>query len=270
MTRATGGSACAATSTRSRLRPYAYSRASSVVLIPSWPPFSSIRRTRGTRIWSLTRVCGSGRRGGSLKPRRGLKSWSPSCLRPPSEMKKPLSGSGGQSPQPARLNLRSSTLGGERRFRPCLPGFQVSKTRPEINERFRRLPAPALPDGECLVALLVAVDDRERHLVDLGVADPLADRLVRIVDLDAVRRELPRELVRRVAVVEPDREHAHLHRREPEGKRPRVVLDDDADEALERPEERTVDHEHRVLGVVGADVGQAEAGRHLPVELDRP
>ncbi len=35
MTRATGGSAWAATSTRSRFFPYAYSRASSVVLIPS-------------------------------------------------------------------------------------------------------------------------------------------------------------------------------------------------------------------------------------------
>src|SRR6476469_5252805 len=56
MTRATGGSACAATSTRSRFLPYAYSRASSVVLIPSCCPSSPIRRTRGTRIASLMRV----------------------------------------------------------------------------------------------------------------------------------------------------------------------------------------------------------------------
>src|SRR3954452_4554175 len=198
MTRATGGSACAATSTRSRLRPYAYSRASSVVLIPSWPPFSSIRRTRGTRIWSLTRVCGSGRRGGSLKPRRGLKSWSPSSLRPPSKMKKPRAGSGGGSRQPGRLNPRSFSLGGERRIRPCLPGLKRSKSGPEILERRSRLATAPLADRERLVALLVAVDDDERDLVDLRVPDPLADGVVGVVDLDAVRRELLAELERRL------------------------------------------------------------------------
>src|SRR5579885_3295064 len=153
MTRATGGSACAATSTRSRFFPYAYSRASSVVLIPSCSPSSPISRTRGTRIASLMRVCGSGRRGGSKEPLRGLKVLSPSSSCPPhvAETKKPLRhAAAAVSSQPFPsvelflLNLRSSALGGERRFRPCLPGRKGSKLRAEIHER-EGLLRPAVP-----------------------------------------------------------------------------------------------------------------------------
>ena len=66
-----------------------------------------------------------------------------------------------------------------------------------------------------------------------------------------------------------DREDPDLDRREPERERAAVVLDQDPDEALERAEERAVDHVRRVLLVVGAHVGEPEAGRHLRVELDR-
>ena len=66
-----------------------------------------------------------------------------------------------------------------------------------------------------------------------------------------------------------DRQHAHLHRREPERERAGVVLDEDADEALEGSVERPVDDEHRMLGVVRPHIGKAEPLRHLPVELDR-
>ena len=52
------------------------------------------------------------------------------------------------------------------------------------------------------------------------------------------------------------------------GRRP-VVLDEDA-ETLERSEHRAVDDDGMVLLVVGADVREAEAHRHLIVELDRP
>ena len=43
----------------------------------------------------------------------------------------------------------------------------------------------------------------------------------------------------------------------------------DVDEALERSEDRAVDHHRRVLLVVGADVLELEALRHLVVELHR-
>ena len=65
------------------------------------------------------------------------------------------------------------------------------------------------------------------------------------------------------------RQHAHLNGSEPEREGAAVVLDQDADEALERAEQRPVDHEDRVLLIVGAHVGEPEAGGHLRVELDR-
>ena len=65
-----------------------------------------------------------------------------------------------------------------------------------------------------------------------------------------------------------DRQHRRLDRRQPQGECPREVLDQDADEALETAEDGTVDHHRHVRGVVGADVGELEPGRHLIVELD--
>ena len=53
------------------------------------------------------------------------------------------------------------------------------------------------------------------------------------------------------------------------GKRAGVLLDKQRDEPLEAPEDRAMDQHRRVLGVVGADILQAEALRHLVVELNR-
>src|SRR4051795_3664191 len=139
MTRGTGGAAWAATSTRSRFLPYAYSRASSVVLIPSCSPSSPISLTRGTRIASLMRVWGSGRRGGSKEPLRGLKVLSPSSSCPPhvAENEKTATACSGSGFTNLHigwlflLNPRDLWSGGERRFRPCLPGRKGSKLRPE-------------------------------------------------------------------------------------------------------------------------------------------
>src|SRR6476469_8111651 len=188
MTRATGVSAWAATSTRSRFFPYAYSRASSVVLIPSCSPSTPISRTRGTRIASLMRVWGSGLRGASNPPERlrGLKCPSPSSLCPPRSTKKPLACSGAESRQPASVEPPSARPGGERRLRPCLPGTQGSKFGLAIPKR---------------QGLLVAVDDDVRDLVDLGVPDPLADGVVRLVHLDAVRKPLRQGVRRRQAAL---------------------------------------------------------------------
>src|SRR5579862_1823751 len=270
MTRTTGGSAWAATSTRSRPFPYAYSRASSVCLTPSCSPFSSIKRTRGTRIDSLIRVWGSGRRGGSQDPRRGLKSVSPSCRCPPSETKKPLTRSGEEPRQPASVEPPRRGSGGERRFRPYLPGAKRSKLAPEFHERLRALGAAALADRKRLVALGIAVDDGERDLLDLRVPDPLADGLVGVVDLDPVGREPRGEVVRRLPMALADGHDPDLRRRDPERERAAVVLGEDADEALERTEERAVDHVRRVLLVVGAHEAAADPRRLLRVELDRP
>ena len=66
-----------------------------------------------------------------------------------------------------------------------------------------------------------------------------------------------------------DRQHRHLHRREPQRERAGVVLDEDGEEPLDRAEQRAVDHDRPVPLVVGADVLDVEALRHLEVELDR-
>ncbi len=45
-----------------------------------------------------------------------------------------------------------------------------------------------LADRERLLRLSVAVDDDVRNLLELGVPDPLGDRLVTCVQLDAIPR----------------------------------------------------------------------------------
>ena len=46
------------------------------------------------------------------------------------------------------------------------------------------------------------------------------------------------------------------------------MLEQHAEEALHRAEERAMDHHRAVAGVVGADVGEVESLRQLEVELD--
>ena len=82
-------------------------------------------------------------------------------------------------------------------------------------------------------------------------------------------RSSRRDLARVVDVAVGDRQHDRLHGREPERELARVVLDQDADEALERAEQRAVDH-HRA----GARrcrrrcTSRLEALGHVVVELD--
>src|SRR5918994_7171835 len=277
MTRATGGSAAAATSTRSSPFEYAYSRASSVVLIPICSPSSPTRRTWGTRMFSLIRSCGCGTRRSSGR-RLGLKGSSPSSWNPPHRRRKPLQAAAHIFlVQPARLNPHEL---GTRKVRGSGPlllsGPDRSNCRLKTFEQFRKarreLVAAALPDRERLVRLAIAVDDGVGDLLQLRVADPLAERLVALVDVDAEPRGVQpaAELVDGLAVALTDRDHTKLDGREPEGERARVVLGQDADEALERAEEGAVDDEDRVLVVVRSHVGEAEPRRHLSVELDRP
>src|SRR4051794_35536481 len=278
MTLATGGSACAATSTRSRFLPYACSRASSVVLIPSWLPSSSIRRTRGTRMASLMRVvsrfCG---RTCSTGRRLGLKGKSPSWAYSSSfrgRNRKPLHAAARSPRLSDSVEPHASAVAREVRngSAPASQASQGSKLRREVYETQGLLFAPTAAHGEALVRLAVAVDDHERDLLDLGAADALAYRLRRLAHLDAVAAgdESLRKRARGLEVRLAHRQDPDLDRREPEREGPRVVLDEDADEALERAEERAVDNEHRMLDVVGAHVGEPETLRHLPVQLDRP
>ena len=66
-----------------------------------------------------------------------------------------------------------------------------------------------------------------------------------------------------------DRDDRRLHRRQPQRERARVVLDQHAEEALHRAEQRAVDHARPVLAAVLADVLEVEALGQVEVELDR-
>src|SRR6478672_11252904 len=192
MTFATGGSACAATSPRSRFLAYAYSRASSVVLIPSWPPSSSMRRSFGTRMASLMRVVSRlDGRTCSTGLRLGLKGRSPSWAYSSSYsiaqksrcMQRPASSSqNSKIALPTRLNPARAphhrwAKGGEERVRPCFSGVKRSKPGRECLEALLKLASSTFSDGQAVLAFPVAVDDHEGDFLELGRPDPLPDRL---------------------------------------------------------------------------------------------
>ena len=58
------------------------------------------------------------------------------------------------------------------------------------------------------------------------------------------------------------------HGGEPRRELTRVVLDEDADEALDGAEAHAVQHDGALLGAVGVNVLEVEVQRHLEVELD--
>ena len=65
-------------------------------------------------------------------------------------------------------------------------GSELAEALEELVQGERRLLSPALAYREGVVRLAIAVDDHERHLLELGVADSLAEGVVAIVELDAV------------------------------------------------------------------------------------
>src|SRR5436190_22961394 len=223
-------------------------------------------------MFSLSASFRGGRGGSAVNRLRGLKNFSPSYQlllleRQNRCVQRPVSSSFS-----TRLNPPEA-LGpeGEERVRSYFQTSEGSKVAEKLVKIFRRLRAVTLADRERVVRLAVAVDDHEGDLLELGFADSLANGVVALVDLDAVTglAQLGRESAGRFAVILPDRQHAQLHRREPERELAAVVFDQDPDEALERPQQRAVDHIRRVLLVVRAHVRQLEPGGHLRVELNR-
>ena len=109
-------------------------------------------------------------------------------------------------------------------------GREIAESSEELVERQGRLARAPLAHCEGVVGLAVAVHDDERDLLELGVADPLPERLVAFVDIhaEAFATQPLAEGLRRLPVPKAYRQDAHLHRREPEGERSRVVLDEDA------------------------------------------
>src|SRR5450830_461910 len=129
----------------------------------------------------------------------------------------------------------------------------------------------ALAHGH-LAALLFLVADHQqiRHLLQLAVADPPAHALAAVVEVgaDARLEQRAEHLVAVGGVPVGDRDDERLDRRQPRGQVAAVVLQQDAHEALDAPQQRAVDHDGPMLFVVGPGVRDVEALRHGEVDLD--
>ena len=99
------------------------------------------------------------------------------------------------------------------------------------------------------------VDARKSRLTDLG-----AEHVGLLVDGNA-DRVLLQAIAQRMGIADlgvTDRQDAHLLRREPQRELAFEVFDQDAEEALERTEDRTMQHDAVALLPVLVDVGGIE------------
>src|SRR5499425_378129 len=235
MIRHTGGTASAATSTRSMSPCRASSNACAMGRIPSCSPSALTTRTSRTRIPSLIRI--------SLD----CMGVSLSC--------------GSRSARAA--HGESGGAGAD---------LAHEVVHDLVDGKHDRLIASPLAEARrSLLRLTLADHEHVRHLVHLRLANPIAELLVAVVEVDASPRcPQPRVHAFRVlAVLLADGQHARLHGGKPRGERPREVLGDDGHEALVGPEDGAVDH-HRALGLtVGVDVLAVEPVGQVQVDLDR-
>ena len=121
-----------------------------------------------------------------------------------------------------------------------------------------------------LVRLAPADNQHDRHLGEAVLAHLVADLLVaRCRARRAARRRRRRGRPRRRRRPPPigDRGDDDLHRRQPQRETPGIMLDQDADEALHRAEDRAVQHDRDVARAVLADIGGAEPLGHVEIEL---
>src|SRR6266540_7559752 len=136
-----------------------------------------------------------------------------------------------------------------------------------------RVSAVPQPDGNGAGRVFPLADDEHRgSLLHLGPADARAELLVAVVQLDAQARgtQAARDLARRSGEPVGDGQHGRMDRSDPEGEVPGRMLDQDPQEALDRAENRAVEHDRAMLLAVLADVGQIEALAVFEVALDRP
>ena len=152
-----------------------------------------------------------------------------------------------------------------------LPAFSLS-TKAAVGMASSCLPSPSACGAT--VRASFSLSPMHHHVGDLhhlGLADLVAELLVPEVQLAADPRggELGVYLLRVGLLVLRDVDDLDLDRRRPDREVAGIVLDKDAEEALEAAEHRAVDHDRRVGGVIRTDVFEFETRRHREVELDR-
>src|SRR5687767_6805469 len=236
MIRQTGGTAVGEISTRSSPFCFAMISACGGGMMPSCCPVSSITRISRTRIRSLVRTRSS---------RRGERS-------------KAISSSSGR------------LLFGGHRYLQCPRTYLVERVGDKGVHRPRAQIAlgPAADRDGVLGGLAIPGDQHVRDLLKLGLPDLIANLLLALVQFHA-------EPGRREAIAHPagvckmpvgNRQHDHLHRRQPQREGARKVLDEQGDEALEAAINGAVNDDWTMFRVVGADVLQVEALGNLVVE----
>ncbi len=87
------------------------------------------------------------------------------------------------------------------------------------------------------------------------------------MDADVVALERFSDVLGVVGNFFADRADFDLYGSEPEREGPGIVLDQDAEEALDGTEERAMDHERLVAGTIFGDVFEAEASGKIEIEL---
>ena len=132
-------------------------------------------------------------------------------------------------------------------------------------------PQPADRD-RAFLGLALAHHQQQRHLGQAMLAHLVVDFLVAQVGLDpkARRLQLRHHIMGIVVGIRHDRRDHRLDRRQPQREAPGMMLDQNADEPLERPQNRPVKHDRPVPRAILADVRRVQPlGQHR-VGLDRP
>src|SRR5690554_2555215 len=146
-------------------------------------------------------------------------------------------------------------------------------------------PRDGLLDGHTVVLRAVAIAERDRaglgvlatgdedegNLLRARIADLLAEAVVREVDLgpDAFGVQAPHDVLQVLVERVGHRDGENLNGSEPRGERPGVVLDEDREEALDRAEQRAMDHHGALARAIGRGVLELEELWLEEVELDR-
>src|SRR5688572_25825783 len=156
-------------------------------------------------------------------------------------------------------------------LRHSLTGYFVERIGNEYGNRARaKIPPRSAADRDGPFRCLpVAGYQHVRDLLKLRLPDLIANLLLPVVELHA--QPGGGELVADAGGVDEvtvgNRQHNGLNRSQPQRPGTGVMLDQQADEALERAENRAVDHDRPMFRVVRPDVLEVEPLRHLVIEL---
>ena len=129
-----------------------------------------------------------------------------------------------------------------------------------------------MPHGDLLLFdFLVADDQHVGHLLHFCFPDLKTDLFIAVIQLhpDHLPAQLLIDLPGVVVMTVGDRHNHCLHRRQPKGESPGIVLDQDPEETLQRPHQGPVHHHRTVRFAVFADILQLEALRQVKIDLHR-